>query len=91
MTSSSALVRRFLSEEVTPAVRELLKHSVADAVAQGAVVREFNFNVFDVKVDFDEGRVTVADVLEPDSSSTISLDAFITALEQAPSSKLEAS
>jgi hypothetical protein len=76
------MLSRFLAEEATPYVRQLLLESIAEAAADPKIERrEFNFNVFDLEFDFREQRVLVADVLAPSAESTFSLADFARALE----------
>jgi hypothetical protein len=61
-------------EDSTPVVRRLLLDEAGGRTA-GRV--EFNFDVFDVELDFDARIVTVTDVLSPDDSATTDLADFI--------------
>ncbi|VVN03714.1 hypothetical protein PS619_03458 [Pseudomonas fluorescens] len=74
------LFQRFLSEELNEGARELLRTGVLSAQEPGAVtfIREFNFNLFDVLIDFETRVVVVQDVLLPetDPGSVMSLDEF---------------
>lgn len=81
--SNSALLSRFLREEASPYVRGLLRNSVADGSADRRIaIREFNFNAFDITLDFQKGLVIVADVLDPTSEVTIPLSEFIAVIAQ---------
>ena len=68
-----SVIRAFW-EDSTPVVRRLLLDEAGGRTA-GCV--EFNFDVFDVELDFDTRTVTVTDVLAPDDSATTDLGDFL--------------
>lgn len=74
------LFQRFLSEELNEGTRELLRTGVLSVQEPGTVtrIREFNFNLFDVLIDFEAWVVIVQDVLLPetDPGSVMSLEEF---------------
>jgi hypothetical protein len=76
----SELFQRFLSEELNESTRELLRRGILSAQDPGSVmcIREFNFNLFDVLIDFERRVVVVQDVLLPetDPGLVMSLDEF---------------
>jgi hypothetical protein len=81
LPSAHSILSRFLAEEATPDVRNLLSASIVEAAADPNIEkREFNFNVFDVEFYFKEQRVVVADVLAPNSEVQLSLADFAKAL-----------
>ena len=61
-------------EDSTPIVRRLLLDEAGGRTA-GRV--EFNFDVFDVELDFDTRTATVTDVLARDDSATTDLADFL--------------
>lgn len=67
------LLDRLFAEEFTDRDRIAFQ----DILAHGSTGRHRrNFNVFNVFVDFDDHTVTIEDVLEADSSMTVSIDEF---------------
>jgi hypothetical protein len=61
-------------EDSTPIVRRLL---LDEARGRTAGCVEFNFDVFDVVLDFDARTATVTDALAPDDSATTDLADFL--------------
>lgn len=70
---AGSLLDRLLAEEFTKRDRAMF----LDAFAKESTgTHRFNFNVFNVFVDFDSHTVTIEDVLELDSAMTLSIDDF---------------
>ena len=74
------LFQRILSEEFNEGTLELLRREILSAQEPDSVrcIREFNFNLFDVLIDFERRVVVIQDVLLPetDPGSVMSLDEF---------------
>ncbi|WP_339521411.1 hypothetical protein [Pseudomonas sp. EL_65y_Pfl2_R96] len=75
------LLKKFLQEELDASTREVLRLAIMEARKSGSVVavREFEFNLFDVVIDFERQVVIVQDVLLPatDEGVSISLAEFV--------------
>ena len=70
-------MHRFLDEEATPEVRTLLCGAMDEAATDKEIeIREFSFNVFDVRLDFASNLATVFDVLALDSQTTVPMPEF---------------
>jgi hypothetical protein len=79
--SQDPVVSQFLSLEATPQVRALLLGAIAEATGNPKVEkRHFEFNVFDVEIDFVASTVSVAEVLSANVEATLSLSQFRAAL-----------
>jgi len=62
--SLDPIVTRFLSLDATPSVRALLLGAIAEADGNSNIEKQhFEFNVFDVEVNFAASTVSVAEVL----------------------------
>ncbi len=74
------LLEQFLSEECTPYVRKLI--CAAAAEISKPIRREFEFNRFNLVLDFQTGRAAIDDELDvsPAGSVEIPLDALLTAI-----------
>ena len=68
---SNDLLSAFLEQEFNDSVREVLEAAVKDSLRPGAqvAIRSFDFNCFDVVLDFECGTVTLGDVLSSDADS----------------------
>jgi hypothetical protein len=85
MLEHLGLLERFLAEEASPHVRSLLMGAVADAQTDAQVLRrEFNFNVFDLVIDFRTKSVKIADVLASNAAVELSIEELLTAMNQRP-------
>lgn len=72
MTNHPSLLEQFLREECTPDVRKL----VADAAAHPDPVQsrqDFEFNRFDLVLDFDKGTATIQDVTDTSENGSMSV------------------
>jgi hypothetical protein len=79
--SLDPIVTRFLSLDATPSVRALLLGAIAEADGNSNIEkRHFEFNVFDVEVDFAASTVSVAEVLSTNVEATLPLSQFRAAL-----------
>lgn len=76
--SLGELTLRFLRDEADRYVREQLL-AVVDRRASG--VEYFTFNVFNVKMDFDDSTVTVEDDLDADCEESSPMKDFLSALK----------
>jgi hypothetical protein len=85
------LLGEFLALECDTGIRQMLLAEIGKHGAVKAdVVREFNFNVFDVRLDFLAGSVTIYDVLDAKRECVVTLPEFMAALNEAQSSTLKA-
>ena len=76
----ATLLEQFLREECTPHVRRLICAAATERSTQ--VRREFEFNRFNLVLDFEAGRVVLDDELDvsPAGSFELSLDELWTAI-----------
>lgn len=65
------LLSNFLKQELSDSVREVLAVAVRDAINPAAhvAIRSFEFNCFDVVLDFECGTATLGDVLSSGAGS----------------------
>jgi hypothetical protein len=71
------LADRFFAEEADEYVQGVLDRELESRVSGS---RYFTFNVFNVRLDFDEGVATIEDELDPASSESLSLEELRTRL-----------
>jgi hypothetical protein len=79
-----SLLQQFLAEDGTPYVQALLVDAVDEYAARPAArQKRFEFNRFDVTLDFDSKSVLIEDVLEPGigGETRIGLDEFLRHLD----------
>lgn len=63
MSSCGTLIKRFVAQELDASVRSILKDAFDERMRSKSVrLREFEFNYFDVSLDFEKGIVTLQDV-----------------------------
>jgi hypothetical protein len=78
---SNDLLNAFLEQELNDSVREVLAAAVTESIRPGAqvAIRSFEFNCFDVVLDFECGTATLGDVLSSgaDSEQKMSLPFFL--------------
>jgi len=67
------LADRFFAEEANEYVRGVLGAALR---ARSSGFREFTFNVFNVRLDFDQSVALIEDDLDPKSEELLSLDEF---------------
>ncbi len=79
---SNYLVERFFAEKFN----EQVCRAILQAVDAGTGARYLTFNVFNVALDMDEGRVTVEDELDASSECTVSLASFLGRVREYPAS-----
>jgi hypothetical protein len=64
MSSGATLIERFVAQELNDSIRPILKDAFEERICSKSVLlREFEFNCFDVSLDFEKGIVTLQDVL----------------------------
>jgi hypothetical protein len=74
MSSGGTLIERFVDQELDDSVRSILKDAFDERMrSEGVLLREFEFNCFDVALDFEKGIVTLHDVLSAGGSSSLDL------------------
>lgn len=70
MSSGGTLIERFVAEELDDSIRSILKDAFDERMCSKRILlREFEFNCFDVSLDFEKGIVTLQDVLSAGESS----------------------
>jgi len=81
----SQLMREFLAQECTPAVRELLRAALSHP-RPGKAAESFQFNRFDVTIDFENGTVLLEDDLNAshDGSAVLPLGEFLNSIQSQP-------
>jgi len=72
MTNYPSLFEQFLREECTPEVRRLIMDATTHR-DPGRLRREFEFNRFDLELDFERGVATIQDVTDASEKGSISV------------------
>lgn len=74
MSDSSTLVERFIIQELDDNIRSVLKYALDErANSKCVLLREFEFNCFDVIFNFEKNIVTLQDVLSSGEDSTFDM------------------
>lgn len=74
MAAMLSLLQQFIEEEATPHVRRLIVNAVHEHEGRPQETqRRFEFNRFEVTLDFDGGVATIEDVLDSASSGEVRL------------------
>ena len=74
MSSGGTIIERFVAQELGDGVRSILKDAFDERICSASVLfREFEFNCFDVSLDFEKGIVTLRDVLSAEESSFLDI------------------
>lgn len=74
MSSGETLIERFVVLELDDSVRSILKGAFDERNhSKSVLLREFEFNCFDVSLDFEKGIVTLQDVLSCEEGNTINV------------------
>jgi hypothetical protein len=79
----NSVLQRFLAEEASPYVRKLIADAMSEHGARPAEVQKrFEFNCFEVTLDFAGNAALIEDVLDPDVSGSfrLQLDEFLRCL-----------
>jgi hypothetical protein len=87
---SATLFQRFLAEECTPHVRALVLTALEAARAgAGPRRKRFEFNLFEVTFDLDEGEVLIEDILNATKAGAqcIPMEEFSAALSNSQVSR----
>jgi hypothetical protein len=74
-----SLIDQFFSEEVSTGVRELILDAVTEHQLHGILIQKvFEFNHFDLTLNFETKTALIEDVLKPEGSSSecVKLDEF---------------
>jgi hypothetical protein len=82
--SNTPLLEQFLSEECTPYVRHVVLQALNSSKTVGlARMKRFEFNRFDLTIDYDEGVATVEDILDATAagSQRVSLAELASAID----------
>nr|CAS02471.1 putative integron gene cassette protein [uncultured bacterium] len=74
------LTKEFLELEGVIARKSLLDAIQSDQSNPGCERRTFNFNLFDVEIDYVSGSVTVEDAISPCRDELVPLAAFLDVL-----------
>lgn len=64
-----ALIRAFLEDE--RGSRDVLLETIREDPASGRAIRQLNFNVFDVELDYESGTATFWDILNPEEEEGV--------------------
>ncbi|WP_449125650.1 hypothetical protein [Pseudomonas viridiflava] len=70
------LIERFIAQELGDSVRSILEAAFEERVRSSVLLMEFEFNCFDVSLDFENGIVTLQDVLSVGESSFLDMPIF---------------
>ena len=74
MSSGGTIIERFVAQELDDSVRSILKNAFDERVCSESILfRAFEFNCFDVSLDFEKGIVTLQDVLSAGESSVLDI------------------
>ncbi len=74
MSGGGTLIERFFVQELDDSVRSILKDAFDGRMhSKNVLLREFEFNCFDVSLDFEKGIVTLKDVLSSGDSSFLDM------------------
>lgn len=74
MDSGGILMERFVAQELNGSVCSILSDAFNEGVcSKNVLFREFEFNCFDVYLDFEKGVVTLQDVLSVGESSFLDM------------------
>lgn len=74
MTNCGSLMEQFIAQELDASVRSVLNGAIAErAGSDNVLIREFEFNCFDVVLDFEKGVVRLQDALSSGDESYIEL------------------
>ncbi|MCA5974611.1 hypothetical protein B1F69_24785 [Pseudomonas syringae] len=74
MSSDCTLIERFVAQELDDSVRSILKDAFDERMCSKSVLlREFEFNCFDVSLDFEKDIVTLQDALSAGESSFLDI------------------
>ncbi|WP_122455663.1 hypothetical protein [Pseudomonas viridiflava] len=74
MGSDSTLIARFVDQELDDSVRSILKSAFDERMcSERVLLRELEFNCFDISMDFEKGIVTLQDVLSAGENSFLDM------------------
>lgn len=74
MGSDGTLIERFVVQELNDNVRSILKEAFDDRMcSKNVLLRDFEFNNFDVSLGFEKGIVTLQDVLSSGENSFLDI------------------
>ncbi|MEO8641317.1 hypothetical protein [Pseudomonas sp.] len=74
MNSGGTLIERFVVQELDDSVRSILKGAFDERMcSEKVLLREFEFNCFDVSLDFERGIVTLQDALSAGEGSSLDI------------------
>jgi hypothetical protein len=74
MSSGGTLIERFVAQELDDSVRSILNDAFDERICSKSVLlREFEFNCFEVSLDFEKGIVTLQDVLSAGEGSFLDI------------------
>lgn len=82
MADCGLLMEQFIAQELNASVRSVLNGALGErAASDNVLIREFEFNCFDVILDFERGVVRLQDALSSgiESSTELLLSDFISA------------
>ena len=78
----NGLFNRFLTQEATPYVRSLIIKAINEGqCARSTSIKIFEFNVFDVELNFFKSTALISDVLDVNSNFEVSIEEFKKALQ----------
>lgn len=80
MTNGADLMEQFIAQELSGSVRSVLNAALGErAGSDNVLIREFEFNCFDVVFDFERGLVRLQDALSSgvESSTELPLSDFV--------------
>ncbi len=74
MSGSGTLIERFIDQELDDSIRSILKDAFDERMrSESVLLSEFEFNCFDVALDFEKDIVMLQDVLSAGGSSSLDI------------------
>lgn len=74
MSSGGTLIERFIAQELDDRVRSILNQAFDERMrSKSVLLRHFEFNCFDVSLNFEKGIVTLQDILSSGESNFLDI------------------
>ena len=74
MNSGGTLIERFIDQELDDSVRSILNEAFDERMrSKNVMFRHFEFNCFDVSLNFEEGIVTLQDIFSSGGSNCLDI------------------
>jgi hypothetical protein len=77
MSGDGSLIERFIAQELDASVCSILKTAFDErAKSKEVLLRDFEFNLFEVSLNFEKGIVTLQDVLSDKLGSSVDIPIY---------------